>query len=94
MIEPIKSIGTAEHMESMRFLMEVMVRALVDSRESVNVKAVSAVSGTALVVNVAIEDIGKVIGKQGRIARSLRTILGAASKKSGHCFSLDLQEVA
>jgi len=47
---------------------------------------------TVLRVRVAPQDIGKVIGKQGRTARSLRTILGAASMKLHHRFSLDILE--
>ncbi len=47
---------------------------------------------TVIRLRVAHQDIGKVIGKQGRTARSLRTILGAASMKLHHRFSLDIVE--
>ncbi len=49
--------------------------------------------GTVLLLRVAPADLGKVIGKQGRTARSIRTILGAASMKAQHRFSLDIQRV-
>jgi len=54
-------------------LVEYMVKALVDNPEQVRVSE----------VRVAPEDMGKVIGKQGRIARSIRTIVKAACVKSG-----------
>ena len=49
--------------------------------------------GTVLLLRVAPADLGKVIGKQGRTARSIRTSLGAASMKAQHRFSLDIQQV-
>ena len=45
-----------------------------------------------LMLRVSESDLGKVIGKQGRTARSIRTILGAASMKAQHRFSLDIQQ--
>jgi hypothetical protein len=72
--------------------MEEIVQALVDSKGSVVVEAVPHDSGASIVIAVATEDLGKVIGKEGRTARSLRTILGAASKKIGRSFSLDVRE--
>ncbi len=48
--------------------------------------------GTVLRLRVAAGDVGKVIGKQGRTARSLRTVLSAASMKLKHRFSLDIVE--
>jgi len=44
-------------------------------------------------VQVSPSDIGKLIGKQGRTARSIRTILGAASMKTGHRYTLDILEI-
>jgi uncharacterized protein len=81
-----------EHVESMRSLMEGIVLTLVDSMDSVVVKAVPLASEVAIVISVATEDLGKVIGKDGRTVRSLRTILGAASKKFGLNCSVDLRE--
>src|ERR1700732_1769993 len=69
-----------------------MARALVDIPDSVSVEAFKDGEGTVLRLRVAPSDIGKVIGKQGRTARSMRTILGAASMKLKHRFALDIVE--
>jgi predicted RNA-binding protein YlqC (UPF0109 family) len=65
---------------------------LVDEPGAVTVSTVAGVTETSLLVRVAAGDVGKVIGKQGRTARSLRTIVGAASMKLHHRFSLDIVE--
>ena len=70
-----------------------MAKALVDFPDEVECKAASEGDGTVLMLRVAPADLGKVIGKQGRTARSIRTILGAASMKAQHRFSLDIQRV-
>ncbi len=67
--------------ESLKTLVEVMARALVDKPEEVHVSEVEGEQTTVIELKVAKEDLGKVIGKEGRTARSLRTILGAASTK-------------
>jgi predicted RNA-binding protein YlqC (UPF0109 family) len=74
-------------------LMTEIARALVDAPEQVEVSA-SAVNDTATVLRlrVAPTDVGKVIGKQGRTARSLRTILGAVSMKLQHRYTLEIIE--
>ena len=69
-----------------------MARALVDMPDSVSVEAFKDGDGTVLRLRVAPSDVGKVIGKQGRTARSMRTILGAASMKLKHRFALDIVE--
>ncbi len=76
---------------SMIDLVAGMAKALVDLPEEVSVKAAQENDGTVLMLRVAPADLGKVIGKQGRTARSIRTILGAASMKAQHRFSLDIQ---
>lgn len=76
----------------MQLLMTEIVRALVDEPAAVKVEAVPDGEVTVLRLEVAASDIGKVIGKQGRTARSLRTILGAASMKFRHRFALDIVE--
>jgi predicted RNA-binding protein YlqC (UPF0109 family) len=73
-------------------LVKGIARALVDSPESVSVEAFKDGDGTLLRLRVAATDVGKVIGKQGRTARSLRTILSAASMKLKHRFTLDIVE--
>jgi predicted RNA-binding protein YlqC (UPF0109 family) len=76
---------------SMIELITALAKALVDSPDEVTVKSAPDNDGTALLLRVAPADLGKVIGKQGRTARSIRTILGAASMKAQHRFSLDIQ---
>lgn len=62
-------------------LVEVMARALVDKSDQVEVGEVEGEQTTVIELRVAKEDLGKVIGKQGRTARAMRIILGAASTK-------------
>ena len=78
---------------SMVELITTIARALVDSPDEVTVRAAPEKDGTLLLLNVAPVDLGKVIGKQGRTARSMRTILGAASMKAQHRFLLDIQRL-
>jgi uncharacterized protein len=73
-------------------LVKEIACALVDSPESVVVEAFPDGEGTLLRLRVASTDVGKVIGKQGRTARSIRTILSAASMKQKHRFGLDIVE--
>ncbi len=65
----------------MRELISYIAQALVDHPEEVSVTEVEGNQTTVLELKVAKEDLGKVIGKQGRTARAMRTILGAASAK-------------
>lgn len=78
---------------SMVELITTMARALVESPDEVTVVSAPERDGTLLLLSVAPADLGKVIGKQGRTARSMRTILGAASMKAQHRFLLDIQRV-
>lgn len=73
-------------------LVTEIARALVDSPEDVSVETTEEEDATVIRLRVAPGDIGKVIGKQGRTARSLRTILTAASMKVKHRFALDIIE--
>jgi predicted RNA-binding protein YlqC (UPF0109 family) len=65
----------------MKDLINYIAQALVDHPEEVSVTEVEGNSTSVLELKVAKEDLGKVIGKQGRTARAMRTILGAASAK-------------
>jgi predicted RNA-binding protein YlqC (UPF0109 family) len=76
----------------MKALITEIARALVDEPDAVVVEVLPDNETTVLRLRVAPVDIGKVIGKQGRTARSLRTILSAASMKLRHRFSLDIVE--
>jgi uncharacterized protein len=87
-----QSVGDDDYATNMVGLVTEIARALVDSPENVSVEAISEGDGTVLRLRVAPGDIGKVIGKQGRTARSLRTILAAASMKLRHRFALDIVE--
>ncbi|MEK7803813.1 MAG: KH domain-containing protein, partial [Deltaproteobacteria bacterium] len=62
-------------------LIEIIAKALVDHPEQVKVTEVAGENTSVIELAVAKEDLGKVIGKQGRTARALRTILTAASTK-------------
>ena len=66
---------------SLKDLVEFMAKSLVDKPEDVEVNEVVGEQTTVVELKVAKEDLGKVIGKQGRTARSMRTILNAASTK-------------
>jgi predicted RNA-binding protein YlqC (UPF0109 family) len=76
----------------MRALVEQIARALVDEPEQVAVQAVDGEQVTVLELRVAPGDLGKVIGKQGRTARSIRTILSAAGMKLRKRFTLEILE--
>jgi len=78
--------------KNMTELVAEIARALVDDQDSVSVEAIEDGECTAIRLRVAASDVGKVIGKQGRTARSMRTILSAASMKLKHRFSLDIVE--
>jgi len=71
---------------SLKELIENIAKALVDKPEEVSVAEVTGERTTVYELKVALSDLGKVIGKQGKTARSMRSILGAAGAKLGkHC---------
>jgi predicted RNA-binding protein YlqC (UPF0109 family) len=76
----------------MKELLELIAKALVDEPEDVRVTEIEDEQTTVLELEVAREDLGKVIGKQGRTARSLRTILGAAGTKARKRVVLEILE--
>jgi predicted RNA-binding protein YlqC (UPF0109 family) len=69
-----------------------IAKALVDSPDEVDVKEIAGEQVTVLELRVAPTDLGKVIGKQGRTARSIRTLLGAAGMKLNRRFTLEILE--
>jgi predicted RNA-binding protein YlqC (UPF0109 family) len=73
-------------------LVREIAQALVDEPAAVQVESVSRDENTVLRLRVAPQDVGKVIGKQGRTARSVRTILGAVSMKLHRRYTLDILE--
>ncbi len=66
----------------MKELIEYLAKALVDNPDEVHVSEVTGDQTSVLELKVAKEDLGKVIGKQGRSARAMRTILSAAATKT------------
>jgi uncharacterized protein len=76
----------------MRALVELIAKSLVDEPAQVTVDTVEEEETTVLELRVAPGDVGKVIGKQGRTARAMRAILGAAGMKSNRHYSLEIVE--
>jgi len=76
----------------MKQLVEYIARALVDNPDRVEVREVAGEQTSVLELKVATEDLGKVIGKQGRTAKAMRTILQAASAKTGKRTVLEILE--
>jgi predicted RNA-binding protein YlqC (UPF0109 family) len=69
-----------------------IAKALVDIPDEVAVREITGEQVTVLELRVAPSDLGKVIGKQGRTARSIRTLLGAAGMKLNRRFTLEILE--
>ena len=67
----------------MKELLEFLARALVENPDEVRVEETENADGVLLRLYVAKDDVGKVIGKQGRIARALRTVVKASAVKDG-----------
>ena len=76
----------------MKQLIEDIAKSLVDIPEEVVVTTVDGEQVTVIELKVAAGDLGKVIGKQGRTARSIRTILGAAGMKANRRYTLEILE--
>lgn len=76
----------------MKELLEMIAKVLVDNPDQVQVTEVEGEQTTVLELRVAQTDLGKVIGKQGRTARAVRTILGAAGMKMHKRFVLEILE--
>jgi predicted RNA-binding protein YlqC (UPF0109 family) len=91
MTQSVQSAGVDGYANMIELVSDI-ARALVDFPESVSVEAFNEEEATVIRLRVAASDIGKVIGKQGRTARSMRTILAAASMKMKHRFALDIVE--
>jgi len=76
----------------MKSLIETMAKALVDKPESVSVSEVEGERTTVFELRVDQNDLGKVIGKQGKTARAMRTILSASGTKIGKRCVLEILE--
>ena len=71
-------------------LIEYIAKSLVDDPSAVSVNETEGERGSILELRVAQGDIGKVIGKYGRIAKALRTVLSASASRDGKHYSLDI----
>jgi predicted RNA-binding protein YlqC (UPF0109 family) len=76
----------------MKELVEAIARALVDHPEDVQVATVEGPQATTVELRVHPEDLGKVIGRQGRTAKAMRTLLGASGMKVHKRFTLEILE--
>lgn len=75
-----------------RALIEQVAKFLVDQPDQVSVTQVDDDQGSVLELEVALDDVGKVIGRQGRVARALRNLLGAAGVRANKRFTLEIVE--
>ena len=71
-------------------LVEFVVKSLVDAPDEVSVNVIEGEKSTILELKDAQEDVGKVIGKQGRIAKAIRTILSASATRDGKRATLEI----
>jgi predicted RNA-binding protein YlqC (UPF0109 family) len=76
----------------MKQLLEMIVCSLVDNPDQVQVREIEDGDASVLELRVAPDDLGKVIGKQGRTARSIRTILAGGGRKEGKRVTLEIAE--
>ena len=91
-VQMVRGTIMTQEMVAVDELVREIARALVDEPAAVEVDSVNRDESTVLKLRVAPQDVGKVIGKQGRTARSVRTILGAVSMKLHHRYTLDILE--
>lgn len=76
----------------MRELVEIIAKAIVDQPDLVTVNQIEGEKSVILELSVADEDMGKVIGKRGRIAKAIRTVVKAAASKEGKKVIVDIKE--
>src|ERR1700681_4453962 len=88
MLESVQQEGE----KRVKDLVSEIAKALVDLPDEVTVREIAGEQVTVLELRVAPSDLGKVIGKQGRTARSIRTLLGAAGMKLNRRFTLEILE--
>ena len=76
----------------MREAIEMIVRSLVDNPDAVDIREIDQRGNTLIEVRVAQEDVGKIIGKQGRTIRALRSIARVVGSKDNRRYSLEIVE--
>lgn len=81
-----------ESTESVVELVEIIAKSLVDEPGEVSVEAVEGSQSSVLELSVHASDLGKVIGRRGRTAKSIRTLLGAVSMKHDRRYTLEILE--
>jgi len=74
----------------MKELIEYIAKALVDDPDSVRVEEIEGTSATIYELRVSADDMGRVIGKQGRVANAIRTLLRAAAARQGRRVTLEI----
>jgi uncharacterized protein len=74
----------------MRELVEFIARSLVDEPDQLRLRVYEREQQTIIELHAAQADLGKLIGRQGRTARAIRTVLAAAGSKAGHRYVLDI----
>ena len=74
----------------MKELLLYMAKNLVDDPEAVTVKEITDEDGTVLELHVASDDMGKVIGRQGRIAKEIRTIMKTVAQRAGEKVTVEI----
>jgi uncharacterized protein len=77
---------------AMKELVETIARAVVDRPDEVQVRTVGGAQVTVVELRVHADDLGKVIGRQGRTAKAIRTVLSAAGTKIRKRFTLEILE--
>ena len=85
-------MSSAEGVSPLRAVVEVIVRALVDNPDSVRVTETERRGMTVLELSTAPGDMGKIIGRQGRTAAALRTLVGLTAEKHGNRAQLDIKD--
>ena len=75
---------------NLKDLIEYMAKALVDDPDQVQVEEIEGTSATIYELSVAPDDMGRVIGKQGRVANAMRTLLRAAAARQGRRVTLEI----
>jgi predicted RNA-binding protein YlqC (UPF0109 family) len=75
-----------------REMLLFVMRSLVDAEDKLEIALLAAAEGAAFQVRCAPLDVGKLIGKSGRTARAIRTILSASAAKNGRRYTLDIAQ--
>ena len=82
---------TTESSESVPFaVLDYLARSIVDDQDAVKIEVDEVAAGTILRLHVAPDDMGKVIGKRGRVAQSIRTLVRAAGAREGVSVNVDI----